>query len=130
MAINFLTCDAKAKTVLTLDFSYQSNSGQITHNEVQVDTSKVYKIQYVNNTSGLVTVNGRIISFTLGTTREVLAYISQDTKPSTVDTITIDCSDSGDSKIIVVNTVDLRSIEELATEGFSEIPNNNIKTFK
>lgn len=129
MAFNFLTCEASAVIKLQLDLSYQANNGQITHKTVLVDTDKVYQIQVADNMAGLTTYVGRIISFTLGTTREVLAYVSQDTKPTMVDTITIDCSGEGASTIKVVNVVDIRNIEEQFT-GMEEIVSDNIVTFK
>ena len=127
--INFLKCDAKAIIKLVLDLSYQNNS-KITHKVIEVDTNSVYKITVADNDCGIHTLNGRIISFTMCPTREVLSYVNKDTKPSIVDTITVDCSDNGESKIRTINVCDIRTIDELSESGFEEIVRENISTFK
>lgn len=129
--INFLTCDAKAILKLILDISYQDKKN-ITHKIIEVDTNSIYKISFVDNECGLFTINGRIISFTMAPTRESLSNVTKDTKPTVVDTITVDCSDNRESKIYKINVYDIRNIEEVSEDGFDEIIRrpDDIPTFR
>lgn len=127
--INFLKCEAKAIIKLVLELSYQDKS-KITHKVVEVDTDTVYKITVADNDCGIYTLNGRIISFTMCPVRETLSFVNKETKPSVVDTITVDCSANGESKIRTINVCDIRTIDELEVTGFEEIKRENIATFK
>ena len=126
--INFLKCDAKAIIKLILELSYQDKNN-IRHEIIEVETDTIYRITAIDSIHGIETLIGRIKSFTLCPEREVLSYINQDTKPSIVDTITIDCSSENGSNIRTINVSDIRSVSELADAGFEEIPHTNISTF-
>lgn len=127
--INFLKCEAKAVIKLILDLSYQEGR-DIAHKIIEVDTDTVYKITVADNNYGIKTLNGRIVSFTMCPEREVLSFVNQNTKPSVVDTITMDCSDDRTSNICTVNVSDIRSVEEICDSGFEEINRKDIATFK
>lgn len=129
--INFLTCEAKAVLRLILNISYQDKK-DIAHKVIEVDTNSVYKITVVDSDCGLMTLNGRIISFTMCPTREILSNVTRDTKPTVVDTISIDCSDNRESRIHKVNVCDVRNIEEISEDGFDEIIRkpSDIPTFR
>jgi hypothetical protein len=126
--INFLKCEAKAVIRLVLELSYQEKN-RIAHKVIEVDTDDVYKITVADNECGIHTLNGRIVSFTMSQTKEVLSYVTKETKPFVVDTISVDCSEDGESKIRTINVCDIRTIEELSTSGFEEIGHNDIATF-
>ena len=126
--INFLKCDAKAIIKLILELSSQDKNN-IRHEVIEVNTDTIYRITVIDSIHGIETLIGRIKSFTLCPEREVLSYINQDTKPSIVDTITIDCSSENGSNIRTINVSDIRSVSELADAGFEEIPHTNISTF-
>lgn len=128
--INFLKCDAKAILKLVLELSYQSCNGKIAHEQIEIDTDTVYKITIADNMNGLETLNGRITAFTMCPEREVMSFVNQKTKPSVVDTITMDCSDNKSSTIRVINICDIRKVEKLSDTGFEEITRENITTFK
>lgn len=128
--INFLTCEAKAVIKLMLDLSYQEGR-DIVHKIIEVDTDTVYKITVADNNYGIKTLNGRIVSFTMCPEREVLSFVNQNTKPSVVDTITMDCSDDRTSNICTVNVSDIRSIKEICDSGFEDISQTRqVPTFK
>lgn len=79
----------------------------------------VYRIKVVDGINGIKTICGRIISFTMYPERDILSYVDKNTEPSVVDTITIDCSEDGESNICTINVCDIRSIEMCA--GFEDI---------
>lgn len=127
--INFLKCDAKAIIKLILDLSYQERN-KIAHKVIEVDNNTVYRFTVADNMSGMKTLTGRIIAFTMCPEREVMSFVNQNVKPSVVDTITIDCSADNMSGIKTINICDIRSIEELRDTGFEEIERKDIATFK
>lgn len=129
--INFLTCEAKAVLKLILNISYQDKKN-ISHKVIEVDTESIYKITVADSECGLMTLNGRIVAFTMSPTREILSNVTRDTKPTEVDTITIDCSDNRESRIHKVNICDIRNIEEISEDGFDEIIRkpDDIPTFR
>lgn len=128
--INFLKCEAKAVIKLMLDLSYQEGR-DIVHKIIEVDTDTVYKITVADNNYGIKTLNGRIVSFTMCPEREVLSFVNQNTKPSVVDTITMDCSDDRTSNICTVNVSDIRSVKEICDSGFEDISQTRqVPTFK
>ena len=61
-----------------------------------------------------------------------MSFVNEKTKPSIVDTITVDCSGDGVSDIKRINVSDIRNIEELKDSGFEEIKRDtkDINTFK
>ena len=80
----------------------------------------VYRIKVVDGINGIKTICGRIISFTMYPERDILSYdVDKNTKPSVIDTITIDCSEDGESNICTINVCDIRFIEMCA--GFEDI---------
>lgn len=128
--INFLKCEGRAVIRLILEVSYQEKN-KIVHKVIEVSSDNVYKIKVVDNINGIKTICGRIISFTMCPEREVLSYVNKNTKPSVVDTITIDCSEDGESNICTINVCDIRSIEELCDSGFEDISQiRPVPTFK
>lgn len=127
--INFLKCDAKAVIRLLLDLSYQRGR-EIEHKVIEVDTDTPYKVTVADNNFGITTLNGRIVSFTIGTAREILSCVNQNTKPSIVDTITMDCSDNGESIIKTINVCDIREVIELSDTGIENISGSVINTFR
>lgn len=129
--INFLKCEGQAVLKLVLKVSYQLDNA-IGYEVVEVDTNSVYNISVADNDYGLKHLNGRIIAFTLCNEREVLSFVNEKTKPSIVDTITVDCSDDGVSDIKRINVSDIRNIKELKDSGFEEIKRDtkDIDTFK
>lgn len=128
--INFLKCEGQAVLKLVLKVSYQLDNA-IGYEVVEVDTNSVYNISVADD-YGLKHLNGRIIAFTLCNEREVLSFVNEKTKPSIVDTITVDCSGDGVSDIKRINVSDIRNIEELKDSGFEEIKRDtkDIDTFK
>ena len=127
--INFLKCDATAIIKLILDLSYQERN-KIAHKVIEVDNNTVYRFTVADNMSGMKTLTGRIIAFTMCPEREVMSFVNQNVKPSVVDTITVDCSANNMSGIKIINICDIRSIEELRDTGFEEIERKDIATFK
>lgn len=128
--INFLKCEGKAVIRLILELSYQEKN-KIAHKVIEVSSDNVYRIKAVDSINGIKTICGRIISFTMCPEREVLSYVNKNTKPSVVDTITIDCSENGESNICIINVCDIRSIEELCDSGFEDISQTRpVPTFK
>jgi hypothetical protein len=61
---------------------------------------------------------------------ETLSFVNNNTKPTVVDTITMDCSKDNKSERVILNIGDLRAIEELSTSGFDEIVNREVPTFR
>lgn len=116
--INFLKCEGRAVIRLILELSYQEKNN-IAHKVIEVSSDNVYRIKAVDSINGIKTICGRIISFTMCPEREVLSYVNKNTKPSVVDTITIDCSEDGESNICTINVCDIRFIEMCA--GFEDI---------
>lgn len=128
--INFLKCEGRAVVRLILELSYQEKNN-IAHKVIEVCSDNVYRIKAVNSINGIKTICGRIISFTMCPEREVLSYVNKNTKPSVVDTVTIDCSEDGESNICTINICDIRSIEELCDSGFEDISQTRqVPTFK
>lgn len=128
--INFLKCEGKAVIRLILELSYQEKN-KIAHKVIEVSSDNVYRIKAVDSINGIKTICGRIISFTMCPEREILSYVNKNTKPSVVDTITIDCSENGESSICTINVCDIRSIEELCDSGFEDISQTRpVPTFK
>ena len=128
--INFLKCEGKAVIRLILELSYQEKNN-IAHKVIEVSSDNVYRIKAVDSINGIKTICGRIISFTMCPEREVLSYVNKNTKPSVVDTVTIDCSEDGESNICTINVCDIRSIEELCDSGFEDISQTRpVLTFK
>ena len=128
--INFLKCDAKAIIKLILDLSYQERN-KIAHKVIEVDNNTVYRFTVADNMSGMKTLTGRITAFTMCPEREVLSYVNKNTKPSVVDTITLDCSENGISNIHTINVCDIRTVEELSEYGFEDISQKrDVPTFK
>lgn len=128
--INFLKCEGRAVIKLILELSYQEKNN-IAHKVIEVSSNNVYRIKAVDSINGIKTICGRIISFTMCPEREVLSYVNKNTKPSVVDTITIDCSEDGESNICTINVCDIRSIEELCDSGFEDISQTRqVPTFK
>lgn len=131
--INFLKCEGEAVIKLILKLSYQEKD-KVSYNVIEVSSDNIYRIRIVdsvNNGISIKTICGRIISFTMCPEREVLSYVNNHTKPSVVDTITIDCSGDGKSNIRVINICDIRSIEELCDSGFEDISQTRpVPTFK
>ena len=128
--INFLKCEGRAVIRLILELSYQEKNN-ITHKVIEVSSDNVYRIKVVDSINGIKTICGRIISFTMCPEREVLSYVNKNTKPSVVDTITIDCSEDGESNICTINVCDIRTIEELCDSGFEDISQTRqVPTFK
>lgn len=128
--INFLKCEGRAVIRLILELSYQEKNN-IAHKVIEVFSDNVYRIKVVDSINGIKTICGRIISFTMCPEREVLSYVNKNTKPSVVDTITIDCSEDGESNICTINVCDIRSIEELCDSGFEDISQTRlVPTFK
>lgn len=116
--INFLKCEGRAVIRLILELSYQEKNN-IVHKVIEVSSDNVYRIKVVDSINGIKTICGRIVSFTMCPEREVLSYVNKNTKPSVVDTITIDCSEDGESNICTINVCDIRFIEMCA--GFEDI---------
>ena len=128
--INFLKCEGRAVIRLILELSYQEKNN-IAHKVIEVSSDNVYRIKVVDSINGIKTICGCIISFTMCPEREVLSYVNKNTKPSVVDTITIDCSEDGESNICTINVCDIRSIEELCDSGFEDISQTRqVPTFK
>ena len=128
--INFLKCEGRAVIRLILELSYQEKN-KIAHKVIEISSDNVYRIKVVDSINGIKTICGRIISFTMCLEREVLSYVNKNTKPSVVDTITIDCSEDGESNICTINVCDIRSIEELCDSGFEDISQTRqVPTFK
>ena len=128
--INFLKCEGRAVIRLILELSYQEKNN-IAHKVIEVFSDNVYRIKVADSINGIKTICGRIISFTMCPEREVLSYVNKNTKPSVVDTITIDCSEDGESNICTINVCDIRSIEELCDSGFEDISQTRqVPTFK
>lgn len=131
--ISFLTCQGKMKIGLELNLSYQDNKG-ITHQVVNIDKDKVYKVTAADNMCGIRTFNGRIISFTLRLPEiwpEMPTTVDLNSSVDfKVDTITMDCSSHNQSTKEIINVGDIRSIEELSTSGLDEIVNPDIPTFR
>lgn len=128
--INFLKCEGKAVIRLILELSYQEKN-KIAHKVIEVSSDNVYRIKVIDSINGIKTICGRIISFTMCPEREILSYVNKNTKPSVVDTITIDCSENGESNICTINVYDIRSIEELCDSGFEDISQTRpVPTFK
>lgn len=128
--INFLKCEGKAVIRLILELSYQEKN-KIAHKVIEVSSDNVYRIKVIDSINGIKTICGRIISFTMCPEREILSYVNKNTKPSVVDTITIDCSENGESSICTINVCDIRSIEELCDSGFEDISQTRpVPTFK
>lgn len=129
--INFLKCEGQAVLKLVLKVSYQLDNA-IDYEVVEVNTDSIYNISVADNDYGLKHLNGRIIAFTLCNEREVLSFVNEKTKPSVVDTITVDCSGDGVSDIKRINVCDIRNISELKDFGFEEIERDkkDIDTFK
>ena len=128
--INFLKCEGRAVIRLILELSYQEKNN-IAHKVIEVSSDNVYRIKVADSINGIKTICGRIISFTMCPEREVLSYVNKNTKPSVVDTITIDCSEDGESNICTINVCDIRSIEELCDSGFEDISQTRqVPTFK
>lgn len=127
--MNFLTCKAKAILNLVLEVDFQGKNG-IRKKIIQVDSDTVYKITVADNMAGLMTYNCRIVGYTMATEKEVLSYVNNNTKPTAVDTLKLDCSDNNMSKTISINVSDIRNIEELSTSGFDEIVNREVPTFR
>ena len=128
--INFLKCEGRAVIRLILELSYQEKNN-IAHKVIEVSSDNVYRIKVVDSINGIKTICGRIISFTMCPEREVLSYVNKNTKPSVVDTITIDCSEHGESNICPINVCDIRTIEELFDSCFEDISQTRqVPTFK
>ncbi len=128
--INFLKCEGKAIIKLVLELSYQERN-KITHKVIEVSNDNVYRITVADGIAGIKTISGRIVSFTICPEREVLSYVNKNTKPSVVDTITLDCSESGISSINIINVCDIRTVEELSEYGFEDISQKrDVPTFK
>lgn len=124
--ITFLKCKANAYMKLKVLLSYQKDN-KIKDIVLDIDQSKEYKISITDNDYGLLTTTCRIIGFTL-TNSDSKSIINKETKPYTVDTITIDCSSDGESKVIKVNVSDIRFLEEINKDDFEDM--TNIKEFK
>lgn len=118
--INFLKCDGKAVIKLVLDLSYQERN-EVLHDTIEVSSDNVYKIKVADGINGIKTICGRIVSFTICPEKEILSYVNGNTKPSVVDTITADCSDTNGSNICTINICDIRSVKELKDTGFEDI---------
>ena len=128
--INFLKCEGRAVIRLILELSYQEKNN-IAHKVIEVSSDNVYRIKVVDSINGIKTICGRIVSFTMCPEREVLSYVNKNTKPSVVDTITIDSSEDGESNICTINVCDIRTIEELCDSGFEDISQTRqVPTFK
>lgn len=128
--INFLKCEGRAVIRLILELSYQEKNN-IAHKVIEVSSDNVYRIKAVDSINGIKTICGHIISFTMCPEREVLSYVNKNMKPSVVDTITIDCSEDGESNICTINVCDIRSIEELCDSGFEDISQTRqVPTFR
>ena len=128
--INFLKCEGRAVIRLILELSYQEKNN-IAHKVIEVSSDNVYRIKVVDSINGIKTICGRIISFTMCPEREVLSYVNKNTKPSVVDTITIDCSEDGELNICTINVCDIRTVEELSEYGFEDISQKrDVPTFK
>ena len=130
---NFLKCEGSLLVKLKLDLLYEIR-GNVTHKIIEVDNDTPYKISYVDSEGGYKTINGRITSCTMSNKKVIRDYVSADTTKISfgdVDTITVDCSSLGQSEIYHIGIYDIRSVEELVTEGFEEISNKpkDITTF-
>ena len=124
-----LKAEASVIMKLALDLCCQNKCGTVEFQHLEIDMDKVYTIMVADTIDRLVTYTGRIISYTLSTSREVLSYVSKDSKPDTVDTITIDCSSEGMSEKHCINVCDIRGIEE-TTVGMEEVYTKDIPDFK
>ena len=128
--INFLKCEGKAIIKLVLELSYQERN-KITHKVIEISNDNVYRITVADGIAGIKTISGRIVSFTMCPEREVLSYVNKNTKPSVVDTITLDCSENGISNMHTINVCDIRTVEELSEYGFEDISQKReVPTFK
>ena len=124
--ITFLKCKANAYMKLKVLLSYQKDN-EVKDIVLDIDQSKEYKISITDNDYGLLTTTCRIIGFTL-TNSDSKSIINKETKPYTVDTITIACSSDGESKVIKVNVSDIRFLEEINKDDFEDM--TNIKEFR
>lgn len=124
--ITFLKCKANAYMKLKVLLSYQKDN-KVKDIVLDIDQSKEYKISITDNDYGLLTTTCRIIGFTL-TNSDSKSIVNKETKPYTVDTITIDYSSDGESKVIKVNVSDIRFLEEINKDDFEDM--TNIKEFR
>lgn len=124
--ITFLKCKANAYMKLKVLLSYQKDN-EVKDIVLDIDQSKEYKISITDNDYGLLTTTCRIIGFTL-TNSDSKSIVNKETKPYTVDTITIDYSSDGESKVIKVNVSDIRFLEEINKDDFEDM--TNIKEFR
>lgn len=107
--INFLKAEAKTVLSLQLVLSYQVDNSTVKDNTFTLNTEDIYAFT-VATSSGLETIVGKMDSYTLSPKREVMAFVNQDTLPSMVDTLTIDCSSNGESKKRTINVFDIRNL--------------------
>lgn len=124
--ITFLKCKANAYMKLKVLLSYQKDN-KVKDIVLDIDQSKEYKISITDNDYGLLTTTCRIIGFTL-TNSDSKSIVNKETKPYTVDTITIDYSSDGESKVIKINVSDIRFLEEINKDDFEDM--TNIKEFR
>jgi hypothetical protein len=125
----FLSCNASAVIKLILNLNYNKNGKTITNN-IEVSSDKIYKVSAIDNETGMRTYVGRIVSFTMTPEMDSLSFVNNNTKPSIVDTITVDYSDNRESRKVSLNVTDIRYVEEVSTSGFDEIVNREVPTFK
>lgn len=126
----FLSCNGQAVIKLELKFAFQDQKGKVFNTDIEVSPDKVYRVVAADNTAGIVTYIGRIVAFTMCPETETLSFVNNNTKPTVVDTITMDCSKDNKSERVILNIGDLRAIEELSTSGFDEIVNREVPTFR
>ena len=129
----FLSCDGFVYPVAKLVLKYQGKQG-LTTQEVWVDGRKEYKISVVDNEMGLTTYDCRITGFSLSR-KHLSMFINfgnngDPEEPYTLDTIHIDYSENGHSQWKSINISDIRMIEEFNTEGFEDITDSTIETFR